>query len=152
MVTQIGARSTGRSSAEEVLRDCRAGHGGPAEAMRGLLEGWSARTGIAVEVWALPGRRMPARITAGILAVMDEALSNVERHSRASSVSVAVTAGRREVMVTVSDGGTGFSGQAHGRGVAAMRTSFTRLGGSLTIRGTAGGGTTVSGAVPLSRW
>nr|BFE87735.1 hypothetical protein GCM10020093_103360 [Planobispora longispora] len=120
-----------------------------AEALEELLASWSGRTGITVETWALPGRRVPARVARGVLVAVEEALSNVERHSRARSVSVAVTAGQDSLKLTVSDGGVGFSRLAFGRGSAAMRTAFAELGGVLTVNGTPGGGTTVSGVVPL---
>ncbi len=125
----------------------RAGRG-LAQALEEHLAEWSERTGITVEIWALPGREVPTRIATAVLATLGEALSNVERHSRARVVSVAVTLGPAGLRMTVSDNGVGFAGTAAGRGVAVMRTHFADVGGTLSINGVPGEGTTVTGVVP----
>ncbi|MEU7838983.1 sensor histidine kinase [Nonomuraea sp. NPDC050022] len=119
-----------------------------AEALETYLAEWSERTGIAVETWALPSTDVPSRIGAGVLAAMREALGNVEAHSGASLVSVAVTSGRDGLRMTIRDHGRGFTTLRAGRGIARMRATFTELGGSLSVTGTQGEGTTVSGVVP----
>ncbi|GGP78604.1 ATP-binding protein [Streptosporangium pseudovulgare] len=116
--------------------------------LRERLDAWSGRTGIAVETWALPAEEASAEVTGAVLAVLEEALANVERHSRARVVSVAVTLGRGGLRMTVSDDGAGFAGQAAGRGVDAMRGRFEALGGTLSVHGVKGEGTTVTGTLP----
>ncbi|MFI7418002.1 sensor histidine kinase [Nonomuraea sp. NPDC049684] len=122
-----------------------------AEALEGLLTQWSERTGIAVETWALPGTDVPARVSGGVMETMREALSNVERHSRARTVAVAVTTGPSGLRLTVSDDGQGFAEGGAGRGIARMRAAFAELGGTLSVNGVPGEGTTVSGAIPTRR-
>ncbi|MEV4400350.1 ATP-binding protein [Nonomuraea sp. NPDC049607] len=119
-----------------------------AEALEGLLAQWSERTGIAVETWALPGTDVPSRVSSGVMETMREALSNVERHSRARTVAVAVTTGPSGLRLTVSDDGQGFPEGGAGRGIARMRAAFAELGGSLSVNAVPGEGTTVSGAIP----
>jgi signal transduction histidine kinase len=119
-----------------------------AQALEGHLTEWSERTGITVEIWALPTGDAPARITRAVMAVLGEALANVERHSGARAVAVAVTLGRSGLRMTVSDNGIGFFGHAEGRGIAAMHAHFDRVGGALGVNGVPGEGTTVSGVVP----
>ncbi|MFI7045404.1 sensor histidine kinase [Streptosporangium sandarakinum] len=116
--------------------------------LRERLDAWSDRTGIAVETWALPGEEASAEVAGAVLAVLEEALANIERHSRARVVSVAVTLGRGGLRMTVSDDGAGFAGQAAGRGVDAMRGRFEALGGTLSVHGVKGEGTTVTGTLP----
>ncbi|MEU4403508.1 ATP-binding protein [Streptosporangium sp. NPDC023963] len=118
-----------------------------AQALEEHLTEWAERTGIAVEIWALPARDVPPGVARAVLAALGEALSNVERHSGARVVSVAVTFGRGGLRMTVSDNGIGFFGEAKGRGVAAMRTHFEQLGGSCSVNGVPGEGTTVTGVV-----
>jgi signal transduction histidine kinase len=108
---------------------------------------WSERTGIAVEVWALPKRDVPARVAQSVYATVREALSNVERHSQARTVSIALTMGRGGLRLTVSDDGRGFPPETTGRGLVAMKAYFAEIGGTLTINGVPGEGTTVSGVV-----
>ncbi|MER5325127.1 sensor histidine kinase [Streptosporangium roseum] len=119
-----------------------------AQALEEHLTEWAERTGTVVEIWALPGGDVPPRAARAVLATLGEALSNVERHSRANIVSVAVTLGGGGLRMTVSDDGVGFSGPAAGRGIAAMRAHFADLGGTLTVNGVVGGGTTVTAAAP----
>ncbi|MEU8322979.1 ATP-binding protein [Nonomuraea sp. NPDC048881] len=122
-----------------------------AEALEGLLAQWSERTGITVETWALPGTDVPSRVSGGVMETMREALSNVERHSRARTVAVAVTTGPSGLRLTVSDDGQGFAEGGAGRGIARMRAAFAELGGTLSVNGVPGEGTTVSGAIPRRR-
>ncbi|MEU0571359.1 ATP-binding protein [Nonomuraea sp. NPDC005983] len=118
-----------------------------AEALESCLAEWSERTGIAVEIWALPATDVPQRIARGVLATVGEALSNVEAHSGASTVSVAVTVGRSGLRLTVSDHGQGFTAKP-GRGIARMRATFAELGGNLSVTSVRGEGTTVTGVLP----
>lgn len=52
-----------------------------AEALEGNLAEWSRRTGIAVEVWALPAADVRPRVAKGVLEALAETLDNVEKHS-----------------------------------------------------------------------
>jgi len=109
---------------------------------------WSERTGVAVEVWALPRRELPARVVENVYATVTEALDNVARHSGARVVSIALTVGRSGLRLTVSDDGRGFPPETTGRGLVAMRAYFAELGGTLTVNPVPGAGTTVSGFIP----
>jgi signal transduction histidine kinase len=122
------------------------------EALEDLFAEWSHRTGIAVEVWALPAKTVSSKVAQGVYATIVEALSNVERHSQADVVSIAITTCRRGLRMTVSDDGAGFAEEVAvrcmGRGLAAMRANFAELGGTLTINSVPAGGTTITGVVP----
>ncbi|MEU6997462.1 ATP-binding protein [Nonomuraea sp. NPDC046570] len=124
---------------------------GLAEALEHYLSEWTRRTGITVETWALPEGEVPARIARGVMVAFEEALLNVERHSGARTVSVAVTLGPSGLRMTVSDNGHGFSSEPEGRGIALMRARFRELGGNLSVNGVRGEGTTVTGVVPRTR-
>lgn len=122
-----------------------------AEALEGYLAEWSDRTDIPVETWALPAGEVPSRIAQGVFDALDEALANIERHSGASVVSIAITLSPRGLRMTVSDNGDGFSTTPAGRGIARMRACFVELGGNLSITSVRGEGTTVTGIVPKPR-
>ncbi|GAA4947160.1 hypothetical protein GCM10023334_060180 [Nonomuraea thailandensis] len=122
-----------------------------AEALESYLAEWSERTGITVETWALPATDVPSRVSSGVMATMREALSNVELHSRARTVSIAVTVGRSGLRMTVSDNGQGFPAAGAGRGIARMRAAFAEMGGTLSVNSVHGEGTTVTGVVPRRR-
>ncbi|MFF0576388.1 sensor histidine kinase [Streptosporangium saharense] len=116
-----------------------------------LLTGWARDNGVTVEIWALPAQDVPDEVTGAVLATLREALSNVLLHSGADVVSVAVTVGPTGLRMTVSDNGVGIYGPPSGRGIAAMRGHFAGIGGTLSVKGVPGGGTTVTGTVPHNR-
>ncbi|MGW0803195.1 sensor histidine kinase [Nonomuraea sp. NPDC002799] len=122
-----------------------------AEALESQLAEWSQRTGIVVETWALPATDVPSRVSQSVMVTMREALSNVELHSRARTVSIAVTVGRSGLRMTVSDNGQGFPTAGAGRGIARMRAAFAEIGGNLSVNSVHGEGTTVTGVVPRRR-
>jgi signal transduction histidine kinase len=82
-----------------------------------------------------------------------EALTNVVRHSGATEVRLGIQVKEKQLHLSVSDNGRGFSSQTHNEamdGVANMRARIEKLGGRFEINGNAGRGTTVRFYVPLS--
>lgn len=78
--------------------------------------------------------------------VAQEALTNVERHARATAIRVALAQADGALTLTIADNGQGFAGDAveAGRfGVQGMRERAAALGGALAVDSPAGGGTTV---------
>ena len=82
------------------------------------------------------------------LQIIQEALHNVWRHSRADEVqvSIAATGERDAVTLTVCDDGIGFDPAAvpEGAGITAMRASAAVIGGSFLLTSHRGEGTTVT--------
>ena|SRR5437868_1867392 len=124
---------------------------GLAETLEHYLSEWSRQTGIVVETWALPKGEVPPAIAEALLTVLEEALLNVERHSGARTVAVAITWSASGLRMTVSDNGRGTASAEPGHGLARMRARFLQLGGDLSVNGVPGEGTTVSGVVPRTR-
>ncbi|MEV4113769.1 ATP-binding protein [Nonomuraea sp. NPDC049695] len=122
---------------------------GLSQLLEDYLRQWEERTGIAVEVWALPGGNVPSQVAEVVLTTVREALDNVERHSKARTVSVAVTAGARGLRLTISDDGAGFPLGTEGRGLRVMKAGLANISGVLKINSVLGGGTTVSAVAPL---
>lgn len=83
--------------------------------------------------------------------VVREALSNVIRHSRASSVEVAIEKIDSAARVSISDDGRGIdSGKNEGAGIVGMRERLELMGGSLKVESKAGGTTVVAEIPELS--
>ena len=78
-----------------------------------------------------------------LVRITQEALANIERHARARTVTVAVFPDA-ETWLVVTDDGTGTGRDYDGTGTRNMDRRARRIGGSLTIGPTAGGGTTVT--------
>ena len=73
------------------------------------IEAWSKRTGIKTDVrmTGVARRRLPEEIETALYRIIQEALTNVVRHARASSVSVRVSVKAGEVIAIVADEGSG---------------------------------------------
>lgn len=83
-----------------------------------------------------------------LLAVLEEALSNIVRHSRASAVEVALTAAD-VLTLTVTDNGQGFPPDVVRSGLRNMEERATALGGTCVVESRTPGGTTVRWQIPV---
>ena len=80
--------------------------------------------------------------------IYKEALTNVIKHSKASSASVAFRVGRDGVFLAIEDNGVGVQGgRIGGRGLSNMKTRAGDIGGTVTVL--AEQGTRVSFELPL---
>jgi signal transduction histidine kinase len=89
-----------------------------------------------------------------LFRVVQEALSNVRKHSGAARVSVALRSTRTFVALTVRDDGIGFDPTrlAHDRlGLAGVSERVRLLGGAVEIETSLGAGTTVRATLPQWR-
>lgn len=97
--------------------------------------------------------RLPADAALCLFRVAQEALRNVERHARATLVTVRVAPEAGGIALMVCDDGAGFDATA-GRaraslGLASMRERVRLQGGRLDIESAPGQGTTVGAWIPL---
>jgi signal transduction histidine kinase len=89
-----------------------------------------------------------------LFRVVQEALSNVRKHSGAGRVLVALRSTRTFVEVTVADDGCGFDPRRLGTdrlGLAGISERVRLLGGAVEIETTPAGGTTVRATLPQWR-
>lgn len=87
--------------------------------------------------------------------VVQEALCNVRKHSRAGFVSILLTYTAAGVVLVIKDNGLGFTMRqpkpgARGFGLPAMCERASRLGGRMDINSGQGTGTEIRMSVPLS--
>lgn len=88
------------------------------------------------------------RVRGQLAPVVREALSNVARHARATSVKVLIDVGD-SVVVSVVDDGRGISdGERRGTGLANLAERAHLLGGDVVLRPGPGGGTDLRWRVP----
>jgi signal transduction histidine kinase len=131
-----------------------AGDPAPRAARRGLgdLDALVARVRAAgLEVWVTgdPGARpVPADVDAAAYAVLQEALTNVLRHARATGVEVRVELSSDTLALSVTDDGRGGAVQDEGMGLSGMRERVTALGGSFAAGPRPGGGFEVKAVLP----
>ena len=91
-----------------------------------------------------------------LFRVITEALANSMRHARPTRVEIHIVEPHDgdELVVTVTDNGTGFDSSRHRPGhvgLVSMRERTERLGGRLTVESSEEG-TTVRAVVPCRRW
>jgi signal transduction histidine kinase len=116
-------------------------------------EDFEDRFGLRVQLELAPDLpALPVRTQAELLRIAQEALTNVHRHSRATSVAVSVRASETEIHLSVMDDGVGFTAgepMPTDFGLLAMRERAALIGGELRILSQPGSGTHVSVRAPL---
>jgi signal transduction histidine kinase len=125
-----------------------------AEELRGVVESWRAETGIPVElrldgeVWLEPEAEVH------LLRVAGEALANVRKHARPSSVRVELDSSEAGTRLVVEDDGAGFEPAALPPaelprfGLKTMRERAESMGGTFRISTRIGGPTRVVVELP----
>jgi signal transduction histidine kinase len=92
---------------------------------------------------------VPQTVAEDVVAVLEEALSNVARHARASAAEVSLTVSSGRLAVTVADDGVGLPGQGRRSGLHNLAERAGRLGGDMTATAREEGGTRLVWRVPL---
>jgi signal transduction histidine kinase len=96
----------------------------------------------------------PMVLTAELLSVVREALTNVSRHAEATSAVVALIDDEDGWRLEVADNGRGFDARAPGtpghHGIANMHERAKKLGGTLKVASRQGHGTRIILTVPHS--
>jgi signal transduction histidine kinase len=122
-------------------------------ALERLTETFAEQTGIAIDFQPALQDRLPAEIETALYRIVQESLTNIVKHARASSVSVVLTRKDGAVMAIVEDDGVGFEpgrlGEG-GLGLVGMRERVSLLGGRLAVESRPGAGTTFVAEVPLT--
>ena len=118
---------------------------GIASAARWFVEGFARRSGIEVQCDIPPAMERPPRDCELVLfRILQESLSNVHRHSEASSATVRLRRNTNHIELEVADNGKGISEEllrrfnasvgAAGVGLTGMRERVRDLGGQFEIR------------------
>lgn len=85
--------------------------------------------------------------------ILQESLSNITRHAGATRVRVELTMSGDSLYMSISDNGNGMADKARHKpgsfGLVGIEERITMLGGSLSIRGVPGTGTTVCVSAPV---
>jgi signal transduction histidine kinase len=132
---------------------------GLVSALRWFLEGLSERSGIEVQLKVDPADldRLKPDLETAIFRIIQEALTNMFRHSGARNGRVSLHEREGQIVVVVSDDGKGISEtivqqrpESVGVGIGGMRQRVTELGGRLRLSN-ANPGTVVEVVIPSRR-
>ena len=123
-------------------------------AIEWLVQEAAKRTGIAVTLQAEEFPRLPDAVRSHAFRIMQEALTNVTRHSRATQVTVSVRRAGDVLTLGVTDNGVGFSPDSlsglDSLGLVGMRERALACGGTLMVQGKPGEGTAIIVTIPLA--
>ncbi len=132
---------------------------GLAPALKALCDDTSKRSGITCvfQTHNITERLAPETET-NIYRIVQEALNNIVKHSKAAEMSVQIINNNEKLVVTIEDDGVGFSGTAEGAagvksgmGLINMSERAISLNGKLYISSVPGKGTEIMIEIPLER-
>jgi PAS domain S-box-containing protein len=125
---------------------------GLVSALEWYAGGFEQRSGIAVTFdAAVDIGRLPPEIETTVFRVVQEALTNIHRHSGSPVATIRLQRVDRTLLVEVADRGRGFTGNvAPGVGLAGMYERIRDLNGEIDIR-SGEQGTTLTVRLPLAR-
>lgn len=137
------------------LRPASLDHLGLAAALRQYARSAGSRFGLSVRFKArgFSDERLPSPVETALYRVVQEAMTNVARHARASRVDILAEQRGDRVTVMIEDDGVGFDPDriqsGDHVGLLGLKERAEALGGSLSIESAPGAGTTI--VVEVSR-
>jgi signal transduction histidine kinase len=123
-----------------------------------LAAGLSKRSGLAVHVRSSLRDRLDPNVETTLYRVIQESLTNVVKHSRASAVEIQLGREGKDLCCVIRDDGAGFDVSAvlagkegSGLGLLGMRERVGAVGGELEIDAQPNRGTEVRVRIPVER-
>lgn len=126
-------------------------------ALKWYLDGFTKRSGIETDLDVQPSSfpRIAPELETAVFRIVQEALTNVFRHSGARKASVTIFKEENQVVMTVRDDGKGISDyvvefrpDSIGIGIGGMRQRIKEFGGELRLRNS-NPGTIVEVVIPI---
>lgn len=113
-----------------------------------FLDAVKERSGIITEIRILgEERRLDSYVEIGVFRIFQEAITNVEKHAKASTLSIVMEFRRDALLATIIDNGVGFNTADNlgneSFGLLGMRERVNLLNGELTIKSEVAVGTKI---------
>jgi signal transduction histidine kinase len=125
-------------------------------ALEGLIERVSKRNGISINLAKPVPERLPAGVETTLYRFVQECLTNVAKHAKASRVEIRFQHDKHEVRCSVGDNGSGFDLKevlsrkgSRGLGLVGIRERVESVGGTVSIYSFPGMGTELLVTIPL---
>jgi PAS domain S-box-containing protein len=124
-------------------------------ALEWQIQEFRARTGIKTTFQStVQNSPLNQEGVTAIFRILQETITNVSRHAQASAVQVKLIDNDDSIILEVKDNGRGITEEETKKtgsfGILGMRERVLLLGGTLTMKGIPGKGTTVRVEIPLS--
>ncbi len=121
--------------------------------LKDLAQDFTVTTGIPVDVTNVPdGIELPLSVQAQLVRIIQEALNNVRKHSKATSVVITSRVEGDDIVIEVIDDGLGFESELAGGdskfGLVGMRERADMIDGDFQVISRSGEGTTVRLVIP----
>jgi signal transduction histidine kinase len=121
------------------------------DALRRHVRLWEQEAGVAADIHTRGlDERVPQVIETTVYRLVQEALTNVRKHARATRASVVVERRDGTLVAIIEDNGVGFERPTDvntvpggGLGLSTMRERAVLVGGDFQVESKPGGGTTV---------
>jgi len=136
------------------LRSAAAHESTTLDSLRDYVANWEAQSGIVCRLHLETDLRVPTGSELQVLRIIQEALANVRKHSKAEHADVWVGQVDSRIRITVQDDGVGFNPAELGRaefprfGLSTMRERAESVGALFQLESTPGAGTRVTIEVP----
>jgi PAS domain S-box-containing protein len=136
------------------LRPASLDHVGLEAALRQYINTFGQQHNLTMqfEAMGLDDKRLPPAVETNLYRIVQEALTNVVRHTKATRVDVLLERRGDQLITIIEDDGDGFDLQTAGQngrlGLLGMRERAEMLGGTLVVESTIGTGTTIYVEVP----
>jgi signal transduction histidine kinase len=115
----------------------------------------SGRSRIPIDVRSSITQRLPPPVETALYRVVQEALTNAARHSKASRIRIDIEQEQDTLRCVISDDGVGFEVESRvrsgGLGLRGMRERLAALGGSLHVVSARGEGAQIRFQLPLGK-
>jgi signal transduction histidine kinase len=123
-----------------------------ANAIREHVDVWSRQNSITSETKIDSTVSVDQRVEQALFRVLQEALANVARHSKASRVTVDLKPENGNVILTIEDNGIGYDAEriTKGVGLDSMRERLATVNGTLTVSSRQSHGTRIVATVRRS--
>jgi ligand-binding sensor domain-containing protein/signal transduction histidine kinase len=112
---------------------------------------WENRNDAVVNLTIRDDRPLPLETEQAIYRVIQEALANISRHSKAARVDISLVYNPDSLQATIADDGRGFdmNQKAKGLGLRSMRDRIGSIRGTIQIQSAPGQGTRVIVQIPI---
>jgi signal transduction histidine kinase len=127
------------------------------DALIEFIERWKEQSGVVAAVNIDPALKLRAAVELQLIRIVQESLTNVRKHAKASRVWIDIQRDGETLRACVKDDGLGFLSTAPKRGdfprfgLTTMRERAAGIGGELLIISAPDQGTTVNFEMPLAR-
>jgi signal transduction histidine kinase len=125
-------------------------------AIRFLAEGVSKRANLNIQIKTTVAGRLPGPMEIALYRIVQEALTNAAKHSKASGVWIRIGRKNRLFSCSIEDDGVGFDvravqsdGKRRGLGLIGMQERLNGIGGTLSIDSAPGRGTRLLIQLPM---